>query len=67
MLQQRASKKIYRCKGVANYRNRVNIFTDWATALMPIPLLWNVVSTINVVGVSGGAQTRYANLNINLR
>ncbi|KAI1878428.1 hypothetical protein JX265_000360 [Neoarthrinium moseri] len=25
----------------------VNIFTDWATALMPIPLLWNVKMNIN--------------------
>jgi hypothetical protein len=35
----------------------VNIFTDWATALMPIPLLWNVQmnrnTKISVAGVLG--------------
>ncbi|KAH8900972.1 hypothetical protein GQ53DRAFT_633272, partial [Thozetella sp. PMI_491] len=25
----------------------VNIFTDWATALMPIPLLWNIQMNLN--------------------
>lgn len=35
----------------------VNIFTDWATALMPIALLWNVQmnrnTKISVAGILG--------------
>jgi hypothetical protein len=39
------------------FNSAVNIFTDWATALMPIPLLWSVQMNRNskllVAGILG--------------
>ncbi|KAF2792979.1 hypothetical protein K505DRAFT_306634 [Melanomma pulvis-pyrius CBS 109.77] len=44
-------------QNVYYFCSSVNIFTDWATALMPIPLLWNVQMNLNtkisVAGVLG--------------
>ncbi|PSN73325.1 hypothetical protein BS50DRAFT_653796 [Corynespora cassiicola Philippines] len=44
-------------QNVYYFCSSVNIFTDWATALMPIPILWNVQmnrnTKISVAGVLG--------------